>query len=146
MEDLLLQLLGAVLEIIGEALLEIVFEVATEALLQTVFETAAAALNGLVNRWRERGPAVSAIGLAFAGGATGLLSAVLFPHRLIAARAVVSGVSLLLAPLATGYAMHLLGDRLRRFGRYPSNLATFRGGALCAFSMALIRWWLVGRH
>jgi hypothetical protein len=41
--------------------------------------------------------------------------------------------------------MHFIGEQLRRFGRYPS-LATFRGGALCAFTIALIRLWLAGLH
>ena len=84
------------------------------------------------------------MGLAFAGAAAGVLSAWLLPHRLIAARAVLPGVSLLLAPLATGAAMHFLGKLQRRLGRSPGSLATFRGGALFALSMALIRWWLVG--
>ena len=132
MEDLLAELLGALLEIVGEFLLQILFELAAEA------------LSGLIKRGRQSSPAVSAMGLAFVGAAAGLLSAWLFPHRLIATRVVLPGASLLLAPLATGSAMHLLGKRLRHVGRYASNLATFRGGALFAFSMALIRWWLVG--
>ena len=133
MEDLLAELLGVLLEAVGEALLQIVFELAAEALRQ------------LINGRKQRSPVVSAIGLAVAGAVSGLLSAWLFPHRLMATRAVLPGVSLLLAPLATGTAMHFLGRLLRRFGRNPSDLATFRGGALFAFAMALIRWWIVGR-
>ena len=109
-----------------------------------LFELAAEALSGLIKYENQARPAVSAAGLAFAGVAAGLLSAWVFPHRLIATRVVLPGISLLLAPLATGLAMHLLGKRLRLIGRYASDLATFRGGALFAFSMALIRWWLVG--
>lgn len=131
MEDLLVELLLALLEIVGEALLQIGFEVAVELLSE------------LISR-RQRSPTVSGIGLAFAGGAAGLLSAWLFPRRLIATRVVLPGVSLVLAPVVTGAAMHFLGSRLRGFGRSPSNLATFRGSAIFAFSMALIRWWLVG--
>jgi hypothetical protein len=131
-EDLLAELLGALLEIVGEFLLQILFELAAEA------------LSALIHRRNQSGPAVSAVALAFVGAAAGLLSAWLFPHRLIGTRVVVPGVSLLLAPLATGAAMHLLGKRLRHLGQHTSDLATFRGGALFAFSMALIRWWLVG--
>jgi len=134
-EDLLAELLGVLLETVGEALLQIVFELAVEALRQ------------LINRQKIRNPVFSAVGLALPGAAAGLLSAWLFPHRLLAARTVLPGVSLLLAPLATGSAMHFLGNQSRRFGRYPSNPATFRRGALFAFSMALTRWWLIGwRH
>jgi hypothetical protein len=131
-ENLVAELFAAILEIVGEFLLQILFELAAEA------------LSALINRQRESSAVVSAIGMALAGAAAGLLSAWLFPHRLIATRVVLPGVSLFLAPIATGSAMHLLGKRLRHFGRYASNLATFRGGALFAFSMALIRWWLVG--
>jgi len=134
-EDLVAELLGALLEILGEFLLQVFFELAAEA------------LSGLIKGQRETSPAVSAIRLIFVGAAVGLLSAWLFPHRLIATRVVLPGASLVLAPLATGSVMHFLGRRLRRLGRYASNLATFRGGALFAFSMALIRWWLVDlRH
>jgi hypothetical protein len=41
--------------------------------------------------------------------------------------------------------MYLLGGQLRRLGRQASSIATFRGGALFAFAMALVRWWLIGR-
>ncbi len=132
MEDLLAALVAAVLEIFGEFLLQIFFELAAEA------------LSGLFKSQRESSPAVWATRLVLVGAAAGLLSAWLFPHRLIATRVVVPGASLALAPLATGCAMHFVGKRLRGVGRHASNLATFRGGAVFAFSMAFIRWGLVG--
>ena len=132
MEELLAELLGFVLEILGEFVLQVIFELATEAIA------------GLISDRKERRPALTAVGLLFGGVAAGFLSAWLFPHRLIVPRVVVPGASLLLAPLATGIAMHLLGKRLRRLERQPTSLATFWGGALFAFSMALVRWWLVG--
>jgi len=131
-EDLFVELLAALLEVAGEFLIEILFGLAAEA------------LSAMINRLKQTSPAVSAIGLACVGAAAGLLSAWLFPHRLIVTRVVLPGVSLLLAPLVTGFAMGFLGKRLRGFGRHPSNIATFRGGVLFAFSMALIRWWLIG--
>jgi hypothetical protein len=131
-EDLLAELLGFVLEIAGEFVLQMIFELATEA------------LSGLISDGKERRPAVSAVGLVFGGAAAGFLTAWLFPSRLIVTRVVVPGASLLLAPLATGAAMHLLGRRLRHLERRTTILATFWGGALFAFSMALVRWWLVG--
>jgi hypothetical protein len=87
---------------------------------------------------------MSAVGFVFGGAAAGFLSAWLFPNRLIVTRVMVPGASLLLAPLATGVAMHLLGRRLRNLERQVTSLATFWGGALFAFSMALVRWWLLG--
>ena len=125
-------LLAGLVEIVGEFLIEMLFGLAIEA------------LSAVINRLKQTSPAASAIGLAFVGAAAGLLSAWLFPHRLIMTRVVLPGVSLLVAPLVTGLAMGFVGKRLRHFGGYPSNIATFRGGVLFAFSMALIRWWLVG--
>lgn len=132
MEALLAELLGFVFEILGEFVIQLVFELAAEALA------------GLISNRKERHPAVSAVGLVFGGAAAGFLSAWVFPHRLIVTRVVIPGASLLLGPLATGIAMHWLGKRLRRLERHPTSLATFWGGALFAFSMALVRWWLVG--
>jgi len=130
--DLLLELLGALLEILGEALLQLIFELVVEVLSE------------LIQNLRERGPVFSSMGLGFAGAAAGFLSVRLFPHRLVVARVVLPGASLLLAPLATGFAMYFLGKGLRRLGREPTDLASFRGAAIFAFAMALIRWWLVG--
>jgi hypothetical protein len=137
-EDLLAELLGP--------LLELLVEIAGEFLLQILFELAAESLLGLIKGEKQTRPAVWAMGLIVVGGGAGLLSAWIFPHRLIAARAGFRGVSLLLAPLATGAVMHLLGKRLRLAGRDPTDLATFRGGALFAFAMALIRWCLLAGH
>jgi hypothetical protein len=131
-EDLLAELLGALLDIFGEFL------------LQMLFEPVAEALSGLIKSQSESDPAVSAIRLVLVGAAAGLLSAWLFPHRLIVTRVVLPGASLVLAPLASGSAVHFLESGRARVERYPSSLAMFRVGALFAFSMALIRWWLVG--
>ena len=60
-------------------------------------------------------------------------------------RATLPGLSLVLAPLAAGGAMYLLGEGLRTLGRNPSRLATFYGGAIFASAMALVRWRLISR-
>ncbi len=49
------------------------------------------------------------------------------------------GISLLLSPIAAGWIMKALGDWRRSRGHEPTVLATFWGGALFAFSMALVR-------
>jgi hypothetical protein len=131
-DDLLLVLLEALLEIVGEVLIELLFGLAAEA------------LSAAADCLKELSPVVSAVLLSLLGAAAGLLSCWLFPHRLIVMRPILPGVSLLLAPLATGFAMKFIGERMRQSGREPSGMATFRGGVLFAFSMALIRLWLVG--
>jgi hypothetical protein len=139
-EDLLLALLEPLLEVLGEVLLQIFFE-----LLRTFFELASEALPELIQAWTI-GPVTSSIGLLLVGAVAGLLSACVFPHRLIALRVEFPGLSLLLAPLVVGSAMYLSSHRLQRFGWHPGKLAGFRGGAVFAFSMALIRWWLGLHH
>jgi len=132
MEELLVGLLGALLETLAEFVLEVIFELAAEA------------LSGLIDFPEWTSPAASALWLAFVGAAAGLLSSALFPHRLIGMSVALPGISLLFAPLAAGFAMHQVGKRLRNVGRHASELATFRGGALFALAMALVRWWIVG--
>lgn len=132
MEGLPSELLAVLLEILGEFLLELFVELAAES------------LGGRVKYRKERHPAISAVGLAVAGTAAGFLSTLLFPHPLMATRLTLPGASLVLAPPATGAVMHLMGTRLRSKRRTTTRLATFWGGALFAFSMALMRWWLVG--
>lgn len=132
MEDLILGLFGALFEIFGDFLLEWIFGLGAEA------------LSGLVERREQDSTAASAVKLAGVGGAAGLLSAWMLPHRLITTHVILPGASVLVAPLATGIAMHLVGKRLRHLGRHASNLSTFWGGAIFALSVALIRLWLVG--
>lgn len=74
----------------------------------------------------------------------GLLMAGFFPERLLPPLPL-SGVSLVLSPLAAGFVMKIFGDWRRRRGGDPSFLATFWGGALFAFSFALVRWLMIGR-
>ena len=132
MEDFLLGLLGALLEVIGEALLELLFGLAAEA------------LSAGIKRLKEAGPVALTIGLAFGGAGAGLLSAWLVPHRLIVTRVAIPGLSLVVAPVATGFVMGFLGKQIRRAGHSPNSVATFRGGLVFAFSMALVRWSLIG--
>ena len=132
MEDFLFALLGALFDIFDEFVLQMIFELPTEA------------LGEVFNSEEQRNTVVPIFGLVVGGVAAGLLSAWLFPNRFIAARVVVPGASLLLAPVATGAAMHWLGRLLRHLERQPSCLATFWGGALFALLMALVRWGLVG--
>ena len=90
------------------------------------------------------GSARSGFGLLVAGAAAGWASVALLPYPVLPAISPVRGISVLLAPLATGLAMRAFGRwRIRHCGR-PTFLATFGGGALLALSMALVRWLMVG--
>ena len=59
-------------------------------------------------------------------------------HRLINPKLLVPGISLVLAPLVAGLTLRPVGQ-VRTRKQMPSQAGTFRGGALFAFSMALIR-------
>jgi hypothetical protein len=131
-EHLLEALVGVLLEVVGDALLEVLFGLVAEA------------LSGVIKRREDASPVVLTLGLAGAGAGAGLLSGWLVPHRLIVGGVVIPGLSLVVAPLMTGVVMGLLGKQIRRAGHWPSSVATFRGGAVFAFAMALVRWWLVG--
>lgn len=111
-------------------------------LIELFCEHASEALSKLTQGWITE-PALSCMILFLAGGEAGFLSALAVPSRLILSHFSFSGISLLLAPLAAGSAMYLAGKLMRRFGLGSSILASFRGGVLFAFPMALVRWWLV---
>ncbi|MEO8026246.1 MAG: hypothetical protein ABI823_07220 [Bryobacteraceae bacterium] len=132
------------MEEIFAALLEGLVELFAEVVLQVLFELVAEALREGFRGRRTYGPWVSIAGTILMGGVAGLLSVLIFPHRLIHTRVLIPGLSLVLAPLVAGYVMSLVGDLLRKLGRQPSSLATFRGGSIFAFAMALVRLAFIG--
>src|SRR5262245_44860625 len=87
--------------------------------------------------WRVR------IGLFLWGAVAGFASALIVPHRLIATRIRIPGTSLIFAPLIAGAVMNWFGEHRRAKGRATSGLATFAGGAVFAFGMALARFLMV---
>ena len=89
-------------------------------------------------------PVVAGIGIAVLGGVAGVLTSLVLPTRIIQ-QSFVPGASLLLSPIVTGILMEAYGRWRTRRGGHPSYVATFWGGALFAFTMALVRFLLVGR-
>jgi hypothetical protein len=94
---------------------------------------------------RTANPWLSALAYVFIGAEIGFASADAIPRRLLHAASPISGISLLLAPLGAGLLMHGYGSWRQRQARDSSWLATFWGGALFAFSIALVRWTIIGR-
>lgn len=119
-------------------------DVAFQFLVEFIFEAATEAIIELFNPSRKHGTVLSTIGLVLGGAVAGVISSTLIAHRLAPNLVGVPGLSLFVAPLIAGAAMKQLGNLARRIGLNPSILLTFRGGAIFAFSMALIRFWLVG--
>lgn len=116
-----------------EFLLEMFLEVAGEVLLELGFTGVKEALGR-----ENRNPAIAAIGYLLLGSALGGLSLLIWPHRWMQ-RGTVPGLSLVLGPFLSGAAMHFWGELRRAQGHNPTNLATFLGGAVFAFGVALVR-------
>lgn len=89
-------------------------------------------------------PVLAAIGLVILGGLAGAVTCLIFPTRLFWVGRI-PGASLILSPVFTGAAMEYYGRRRRARGGSPSYMATFWGGGLFAFGMALFRFLWVGR-
>ncbi len=135
MEELLGELLGLLLEPILEVLLEGVLALVAESigeLLAPVAETCSI-------------PLIVGAGYLMTGAAIGFAASLDFPGRFTPQTPVFPGVSVVLAPLAIGLAMHLFGNWRRNHGGHPSRLATFWGGGLFGFGAALARFLMVGR-
>lgn len=112
----------------GELLLELGLQSAGEA---------------FVRRARAH-PVMAGAGIAVLGGVAGFVTSLVLPSRIIL-HSPVPGSSMVLSPVATGLLMEAYGRWRTREGGHPSYVATFWGGALFAFSMALVRLLLVGR-
>ena len=129
-------LVELILGVFGDIIFQVVLEVLAEFGLET--------LQNLFQPRRTAKPLLAACGLLLLGGALGLIFAGLVPHRLLQ-KPLLPGLSLALAPLGAGCLMHLFGLWRRKRGGHPTCLATFWGGAVFAFGMALVRWLIVGR-
>ena len=81
---------------------------------------------------------LAGLGWIMIGAGSGALSSLWLPHQIFPSRGF-RGVSLALAPLATGAVMKALGDWRRRQGKEVTLLATFWGGSAFAFALSLAR-------
>jgi hypothetical protein len=122
-----------------DALLELIFEFVFEFITQLVVEIGFEWVAEFFRRRPTLSTVLAFIAIPLFGGFIGLILSNLFPQRMIS-EPTIPGISLLLSPLATGMVMKLFGDWRRSRGHQPTVLATFWGGALFAFSMALVRW------
>jgi hypothetical protein len=78
------------------------------------------------------------LGALLLGAVAGAITRVVWPGRIVAPGPLPS-LSLLLSPVITGLAMDRYGEWRETRGGSRSFLATFWGGALFAFGMALVR-------
>jgi len=124
-----------VLTLVWEAFLPISAELLFEVGLESMGES--------LRRRNRVHPVVAGIGIALWGALVGAVISLIWPARIFQP-VVLRGASLVLSPLLSGAVMHQYGQR-RDSRREPrSHLATFWGGALFAFSMAVVRFMWLG--
>ncbi len=124
-----------IVEIFGEALLQIVFGALSEAGLHIVRHPD--------REPRATSPWLLATGYALLGALLGGLSLLAFPHALIHAPAA-RLLNLLLGPTASGLTMAILGAWRRRRGQQVLTIDRFAYGFVMGLGMALVRWQFAG--
>ena len=87
---------------------------------------------------------MAAVGIVLMGGLAGVLTSLIWP-TLILRPGPIPGISLLVSPIVSGLVMDRYGAWREDHGAERSHLGTFWGGALFAFSMALVRFLWVGK-
>ena len=130
MEDILLELLGWIVESLIEALFQYVLAAFVDVLLRSLGE----AFQGT----KIQNPALASAGFAFSGLILGGVSLLLFPHRLVHPSRF-HGISLLVSPVITGLMMWATGIVLRQRDKKVTRLESFGYGFAFAFGMAFIR-------
>ena len=130
---------------LAELLLQLLFDALFQLLAEVLFELGFEAIAHSLRRGRSANPVLAAVGLLIIGAAAGFVTCWLLPDPLFRPVRHFPWLSLVLAPLAAGSAMHVLGSWRRRTGGDPTLLATFWGGALFAFTMGAARAVCLGR-
>jgi hypothetical protein len=125
-----------------EALFEFLFQVVIEILWQILFEVATSfgweSIDHSMRTERKADPVLAGLGHLLMGLVAGVISLFILPGRLVP-RSPLPGISLVLSPLGTGLAMHLIGELWRERGKDRPKLFSFWAGAIFAFGMALVR-------
>jgi len=130
MEELLAAILGGILELFGDVILELLFEVGISALARIV--------RGVFDGDDTENPVLAAIGYLLFGLVAGVASFFLFPYHLVRPSRF-HGISLLISPLVTGLFMSQVGAFLRRKDKTNVRIASFLYGFTFALGIAMIR-------
>lgn len=130
MEDLFLGLLSAVLELICEILLQAIFEACIAFVIRL--------LDKAFSRSSPANPLMAFVGYFALGLTAGATSLLFFAHPIFHGSRF-HGISLAVAPLATGLVMSQIGAFIRKRGRPSLRIESFTYGFAFAFGMAVIR-------
>lgn len=127
-----------------EILLTIVLEIFSSVLLEIVGDLLVGSWrNAFGEEQRTARPELAALGFVLLGSLAGAMSALVRPERLTPDMPI-PGLSLIVAPLAAGLVMHFYGRWRRGRSHDTTYFATFWGGSLLAFAMAITRFLMVG--
>jgi hypothetical protein len=124
--------------VLFEFLVALLWEILLQIVFNFVADLGIESLRHAARREGKAHPIWAAFGHFFMGLIAGALSLLVVRHRM-AAPYLFPGLSLILAPLGNGVAMHTLGEWWRRRGRPAPVLFTFRAGVLFAGGMQLMR-------
>jgi hypothetical protein len=140
MEEFLLELIGFILDVF------------LEVLIQFVFEAGVAAASRAPRRFRfapflrvvlsPTNPSFKTLKFTLLGLGCGAVSSLVLPHSLVHLSKL-HGISLLISPVITGLMMGATGSLVRRRGKTPVQIESFTCGFTFAFAFALVRILLV---
>lgn len=128
--EIILQVLGWILQFLGELVLQVVFEAIAGLFGHAVKEP--------FRRPRPVRPWLAATGYLLFGAAAGGLTVWLFPDLFIKAQWL-RVANLVLTPLAAGLIMHAIGSWRERREKEVLRLESFAYGFCFAFAMAVVR-------
>ena len=126
------ELLGFLLEIVGEFLLELLVALISRALV--------AVFGPFSDEEPDR--VLTIVGYMILGLFAGAVSLILFPHPLVHPSRL-HGISLIVTPTLTGALMSLVGFSLRRYGKRPVRIESFTYGFGFAIGLTVVRFLFV---
>jgi hypothetical protein len=132
-----------VLEFLVESVIELAIELVFYGGGELLVEGVARLFGASFGRRGRQHPVAAGAGLLLIGALLGLASWWLWPYRVVASGPY-PGISLLISPVVNGLLADALGTWRENHNRPRTYLTTFWGGALFAFGMAAVRFWLMG--
>jgi hypothetical protein len=132
-----------VVELLVETVVELVIELVFQGGGELLVEGLARLVGAPFGRRGRGHPIAAGAGLLLFGAMLGVGSWWVWPYRIVASGAY-PGISLLISPIVNGLLADALGTWRESQARPRTYLSTFWGGALFAFGMAGVRFWLLG--
>jgi hypothetical protein len=130
------------IEVIGEVVFTIIGEILFQVVAELLFDLGIASIGNTMKMKKVANPYLAGFGYVLLGVISGLIVSWFFPERIIP-RINLHGASTIIAALGSGTVMMFYGNWRTSRGKHTTFLATFWGGSLFAFAMALTRWILV---